>query len=50
MPEMVAAYVQYCVEQEMPTRPQGVPRMEATTMEEVYDIQVVDMFGAFLYL
>ncbi|KAJ6600447.1 hypothetical protein DFH09DRAFT_901486 [Mycena vulgaris] len=44
MPEMVTAYIRYCAEQEMPTRAQNAPRAEATTMEEVYEIQVVDMF------
>lgn len=45
MKEMVTAYIRYCAEQEMPTRPQEPPQSEATTVEEVYDIQVVDMFG-----
>ncbi|KAJ7512593.1 hypothetical protein B0H11DRAFT_1699088 [Mycena galericulata] len=44
MPAMVTAYIRYCAEQEMPTRAQDAPRAEATTVEEIYEVQVVDMF------
>ncbi|KAF8162026.1 hypothetical protein K438DRAFT_1985345, partial [Mycena galopus ATCC 62051] len=42
MPAMVAAYMRMCAEPEMPARPcdQGT----ATTEDEIYEIQVVDMF------
>ncbi|KAF8181115.1 hypothetical protein K438DRAFT_1601881 [Mycena galopus ATCC 62051] len=42
MPAMVAAYMHMCTEPEMPARPcdQGA----ATTEDETYEIQVVDMF------
>ncbi|KAJ7321900.1 hypothetical protein DFH08DRAFT_1030550 [Mycena albidolilacea] len=40
MPDMVSAYIHMCAEQEMPSR----PRSENTRMDEVYEIQVVDMF------
>lgn len=50
MKEMVTAYVRYCAEQEIPTRSQEPPQSEATTVEEVYDIQVVDMFGTPFYI
>jgi hypothetical protein len=41
MPDMVVAYIRMCAEQEMPAR----PRSERAQVEEVYEIQVVDMFG-----
>ncbi|KAJ7462181.1 hypothetical protein B0H11DRAFT_1735562 [Mycena galericulata] len=44
MPEMVTAYIRYCAEQEMPTRAQEPLRPQANAVEEIYDIQVVDMF------
>ncbi|KAJ7445131.1 hypothetical protein B0H11DRAFT_1746932 [Mycena galericulata] len=44
MPAMVTAYIRYCAEQEMPTRAQDAPRAEANTVEEIYEVQVVDMF------
>ncbi|KAF8145755.1 hypothetical protein K438DRAFT_1991521 [Mycena galopus ATCC 62051] len=40
MPEMVAAYICMCVEPEMSAR----PRSEEDAVDEIYDIQVVDMF------
>jgi hypothetical protein len=48
MPEMVAAYIRYCAEEEMPTRPRETPQPGPPAAEEVYEITVVDMFGAFL--
>ncbi|KAJ7795486.1 hypothetical protein B0H14DRAFT_2620904 [Mycena olivaceomarginata] len=44
MPEMVAAYIRYCAEQEMPARPRDAPQPGPPTLEEVYKITVVDMF------
>jgi hypothetical protein len=44
MPEMVSAYIRMCAEAEMPARPRSESRV---TVEEVYEIQVVDMFGKF---
>ncbi|KAJ7880728.1 hypothetical protein B0H14DRAFT_3434278 [Mycena olivaceomarginata] len=41
MPEMVSAYIRMCAEAEMPARPCSESRV---TVEEVYEIQVVDMF------
>ncbi|KAJ7802755.1 hypothetical protein B0H14DRAFT_3488167 [Mycena olivaceomarginata] len=41
MPEMVSAYIRMCAESEMPARPRSESRV---TVEEVYEIQVVDMF------
>jgi hypothetical protein len=41
MPEMVLAYICMCAEPEMPAR----PRSEEDEVEEMYEIQVVDMFG-----
>ncbi|KAJ7790880.1 hypothetical protein B0H14DRAFT_3094581 [Mycena olivaceomarginata] len=40
MPDMVSAYIRMCAEQEMPSR----PRSENARVDEVYEIQVVDMF------
>ncbi|KAJ7703400.1 hypothetical protein B0H14DRAFT_3526949 [Mycena olivaceomarginata] len=40
MPDMVSAYIHMCAEQEMPAR----PHLERAQVEEVYEIQVVDMF------
>ncbi|KAJ7788156.1 hypothetical protein B0H14DRAFT_3504535 [Mycena olivaceomarginata] len=40
MPDMVAAYIRMCAEQEMPAR----PCLERAQVEEVYEIQMVDMF------
>ncbi|KAF8128329.1 hypothetical protein K438DRAFT_2000344 [Mycena galopus ATCC 62051] len=40
MPEMVSAYICMCAEPEMTAR----PRAEEDTVEETYEIQVVDMF------
>ncbi|KAJ7191133.1 hypothetical protein GGX14DRAFT_537905 [Mycena pura] len=44
MPEMVDAYIRYCAEQETPARPQDAPQPGPPTVEEVYEIIVVDMF------
>jgi hypothetical protein len=46
MPEMVNAYIRYCVEHEMPARPRDTPQPGPPTVDEVYKITVVDMFGA----
>ncbi|KAJ7859641.1 hypothetical protein B0H14DRAFT_2577071 [Mycena olivaceomarginata] len=40
MPDMVSAYIRMCAEQEVPSR----PRSENARVDEVYEIQVVDMF------
>ncbi|KAJ7860599.1 hypothetical protein B0H14DRAFT_2576570 [Mycena olivaceomarginata] len=40
MPDIVSAYIRMCAEQEMPLW----PRSENARMDEVYEIQVVDMF------
>ncbi|KAJ7429411.1 hypothetical protein B0H11DRAFT_2409247 [Mycena galericulata] len=48
MPEMVTAYIRYCAEQELPTRASHSSCPLPNAVEEVYDIQVVDMFGAYL--
>ncbi|KAJ7831313.1 hypothetical protein B0H14DRAFT_2592757 [Mycena olivaceomarginata] len=44
MPEMVSAYIRYCAEQEMPACLQDTPQPGPPTVEEVYEITVVDMF------
>ncbi|KAJ7866594.1 hypothetical protein B0H14DRAFT_3084195 [Mycena olivaceomarginata] len=44
MPEMVNAYIRYCVEHEMPARPRDTPQPGPPTVDEVYEITVVDMF------
>ncbi|KAF8137980.1 hypothetical protein K438DRAFT_1996564 [Mycena galopus ATCC 62051] len=41
MPEMVSAYIRMCAEPEMPARPRSE---QDGTSEEIYEIQVVDMF------
>jgi hypothetical protein len=43
MPEIVSAYIRMCAELEMPAR----PRSDDDQEEEIYEIQVVDMFGRF---
>lgn len=49
MPDMVTAYIRYCAEQEMPARPRADDDdSERPRVVEVYDIQVVDMFGEFM--
>ncbi|KAJ7840296.1 hypothetical protein B0H14DRAFT_2587525 [Mycena olivaceomarginata] len=45
MPEMVSAYICYCTEQEMPARPRDTPQPGPPTVEEVYEITMVDMFN-----
>jgi hypothetical protein len=45
MPEMVSAYIRLCAEGEMPAR----LRAEADEEEEIYGVQVVDMFGEFCH-
>ncbi|KAJ7075097.1 hypothetical protein B0H15DRAFT_956756 [Mycena belliarum] len=44
MPELVSAYIRHCAEGEMPARPMSDEVREALA-EEIYTIQVVDMFG-----
>ncbi|KAJ7894657.1 hypothetical protein B0H14DRAFT_3646389 [Mycena olivaceomarginata] len=44
MPAMVTAYIRYCMEEEMPARPRDTPQPGLPTVEEVYEITVVDMF------
>ncbi|KAJ7678584.1 hypothetical protein B0H14DRAFT_3536376 [Mycena olivaceomarginata] len=44
MPAMVTAYIHYCVEEEMPAHPRDMPQPGPPTVEEVYEITVVDMF------
>ncbi|KAJ7718976.1 hypothetical protein B0H14DRAFT_3098641 [Mycena olivaceomarginata] len=44
MPEMVNAYIRYYVEHEMPARPRDTPQPGPPTVDEVYEITVVDMF------
>ena len=46
MPWMVSAYIRYCAEQEMPTRPRDTPQAGPPMVDEVYEITVVHMFGA----
>jgi hypothetical protein len=50
MPEMVSAYMRFCAEPEMSMRPQSAERARQATVEEIYEIEVVDMFGTFLPL
>lgn len=48
MPEIVAAYIRMCAEGELPARASSEePRV--ATMEEIYEVQVVDMFGEFSF-
>jgi hypothetical protein len=50
MPEMVAAYIRMCAEQEMPART-NAPGDEADAgVGEIYEVQVVDMFGGVFLL
>ncbi|KAJ7687992.1 hypothetical protein B0H14DRAFT_3101286 [Mycena olivaceomarginata] len=42
MPEIVSAYIRMCAELEMPARPHS----DDDQGEEIYEIQVVDMFGS----
>lgn len=45
MEDMVAAYFRFCAEQETPLRPRDEPGQPAD--RELYNIQVVDLFGAY---
>jgi hypothetical protein len=50
MPEMVSAYMRFCAEPEMSMRLQSAERAQQAAVEEIYEIDVVDMFGTFLPL
>ncbi|KAF8187338.1 hypothetical protein K438DRAFT_1764945 [Mycena galopus ATCC 62051] len=45
MPAMVSAYMRMCAEPEMPARPREQGPEATQRPEEVYEVQVVDMFG-----
>ena len=45
MEDMVSAYIRRCTEEELGTKAHDPPATQQPTVEEVYDIQVVDMFG-----
>ncbi|KAJ7836778.1 hypothetical protein B0H14DRAFT_3460500 [Mycena olivaceomarginata] len=44
MPEMVSVYMRFCAEPEMSMRPQSAERAQQAAVEEIYEIDVVDMF------
>jgi hypothetical protein len=46
MLEMVSAFIRYCAEQEMPACLQDKLQPGPPIVEEVYEMTVVDMFGA----
>jgi hypothetical protein len=50
MPEMVSVYMRFCAESEMSMRLQSAERAQQAVVEEIYEIDVVDMFGTFLPL
>ncbi|KAJ6600993.1 hypothetical protein DFH09DRAFT_1243004 [Mycena vulgaris] len=45
MKDMVSAYIRHCAEQGMPAMRQSASPAEEPTVEEIYQIQVVDIFG-----
>ncbi|KAJ7143092.1 hypothetical protein C8R43DRAFT_954234 [Mycena crocata] len=45
MPEMVKAYLRLCAEPEMPARPGAERNARAPTVDEVWELDVVDMFN-----
>lgn len=45
---MVTSYLRFCAEPEMPMRPQNEEGSRHPTVEEVWEIDVIDMFGEFL--
>jgi hypothetical protein len=50
MPEMVSVYMRFCTEPEMSMRPRSAERARQAAVEEIYKIDVIDMFGTFLPL